>query len=95
MKYGNKFIENIALFFEGALDFKGKSVAHLEYDAREEMDQFLLLCFGDLLGIETPLNYYALEMLPYLVDELDGWQLRMQEKKSVWESKGAGMDMDP
>lgn len=90
-----KWLENIKLFFEGALDLKGKSVGHIQNEADESMDQFMLLCFSDVLGIDLPTTYYALELLPYLGDEIEDWQKRMTKKSSVWESRGAGLDIDP
>ena len=89
------FLENIKLFFQGAFDMKGHSVSHIENEAKESMDQFILLCFSDLLGIDMPTTYYALELLPYLGDDLEGWLKRMETKGSVWESRGAGLDFDP
>lgn len=89
------FLENIKLFFEGALDFKGQSIHHIEAEAEETLDQFMMLCYSDLLGIDMPTTYYALELLPYLGDELEDWMKRMDSKKSVWEARGASLDMDP
>ena len=89
------FLENIKLFFEGALDLKGRSIHHIEAEADETMDQFMMLCYSDLLGIDMPTTYYALELLPYLGDELEDWMKRMDSKKSVWEARGASLDMDP
>ncbi len=89
------FFENIKLFFEGAFDMKGKSVHHIEEEAKESVDQFMMLCFSDLLGIDLPTTYYALELLPYLGDDLENWVKRMDSKQSVWESRGAALDIDP
>lgn len=89
------FFENIKLFFEGALDMKGRSIGHIEAEASEEMDQFLLLCYSDLLGVDMPTTYYALELLPYLGEDLEKWLMRMDSKKSVWEARGAALDIDP
>lgn len=90
-----KWLENIKLFFEGALDMRGRSFHHIEAEADESNDQFLLLCFADMLGIDMPTTYYALELLPYLAEELEAWQIRMGDKDSVWESRGAVLDVDP
>ncbi|MBN2797485.1 MAG: hypothetical protein JXR88_18900 [Clostridia bacterium] len=90
-----RWLENIKLFFEGALDLKGKSFHFIEAEADETMDQFMLLCFSDALGIDLPTSYYALELLPYLYEEIEAWQMRMGQKKSVWESRGAVLDVDP
>lgn len=89
------FFENVKLFFQGAFDMKHRSIGHIETEADEIMDQFLLLCFSDLLGIDMPTTYYSLELLPYLGDDLEDWMKRMDNKKSVWESRGAALDMDP
>lgn len=89
------FLKDIGLFFEGALDLKGKSIGMLQSDIHNTDDEFLILCFADLLGIDIPTSYYALELLPYLEDELEGWQFRMHESKSVWAKKGGQLDMDP
>lgn len=90
-----KWLENIKLFFEGALDFRGQSFLHIEAEADESMDQFMLLCFADMLGLDMPTTYYALELLPYLSEEMSAWQSRMGDKHSVWESRGAVLDIDP
>lgn len=87
-------LENLKLFFKGAFDMKHRSIGHIEAEADETMDQFLLLCFSDLLGIDMPTTYYSLELLPYLSEDLEGWIKRMDSKKSVWESRGAALDMD-
>lgn len=88
-------IKNIGYFFKGALDFKGKSVSVLRNEVNNINDEFLLLLYGDLLGIESPTSYYALELLPYLEEEFEGWERRMHHSKSVWEHRGGQLDMDP
>lgn len=90
-----RIIENIGLFFEGALDFKGGSLHHIENEIKDINDEFMILTFADLLGIDIPTSYYALELLPYLAEDLEIFQKRMLDKKSVWEQKGADLDMDP
>ncbi|WP_273002642.1 MULTISPECIES: hypothetical protein [Acetomicrobium] len=55
-------------------------------------DAFMLLLFGDLLGIPNPASYYTLELLPYLADEIEGWQQRMAIKGTVLEEKAAQFD---
>ena len=88
-------LENLKLFFQGALDMKDRSIGHIEAEADENMDQFMMLCFSDLLGVDMPTTYYALELLPYLGEDLDKWLMRMDSKKSVWEARGAALDLDP
>ncbi len=88
-------IKNFGLFFEGALDLKQHSTSHIEIEINNTEDEFLILCFGDLLGIDIPTSYYALELLPYLEESLTDWQKRMLDSKSIWEQKGGDLDVDP
>ncbi|SKC65248.1 hypothetical protein SAMN02194393_01990 [Maledivibacter halophilus] len=74
---------------------QGKAHGHIENEAFETMDQFMLLCFGDLLGIDLPTTYYALELLPYLGEDIVKWNMRMSDKKSIWEEKAGKLDIDP
>lgn len=90
-----KFIEGLRLFFQGAFDMKQRSRGHIENEANELMDQFMILCFGDYLGIDLPTSYYAIELLPYLAEDLEQWQGRMTTKKSIWEEKAGKLDIDP
>lgn len=89
------FLDNLKLFFKGAFDMKSRSIAHIESESEENLDQFMILCFSDMLGIDLPTTYYALELLPYLGDEMEDWLKRMDNKQSVWESRGAALDIDP
>jgi len=52
----------------------------------------MLLIFGDMLGIPNPASYYTLELLPYLADEIEGWQQRMMTRGTVLEEKAAQFD---
>ncbi len=75
--------KNIKEFFSAAFDMDGKSTAFLKKEALDEMDNFMLLCYADLLGIPLPLSYYSIELLPYLADDLEGWEKRIMERKSI------------
>lgn len=74
---------------------QGKAHGHIENEVSDTMDQFMLLCFGDLLGVDLPTTYYALELLPYLGEDLVKWKIRMSDKKSIWEEKAGKLDIDP
>ena len=87
-------LRNLRLFFKGALDFRGQSRSIIKDEAKDEMDDFLLICFGEMLGLPIPVSYYTLELLPYMEEELTGWEDRMMKKKSIWEEKGAQMNYD-
>jgi hypothetical protein len=58
-------------------------------EAFDANDNFFLLLYGDLLGIPNPISYYALELLPYLAPEIEGWERRIQNRASVIEEKAA------
>ncbi len=90
-----QFLENIKLFFEGAFDFKRKSVAILENQYDQEMEEFFILCFSDLIGIDLPTSYYALELYPHFAEELAKFQEKSTKRKSVWESNAESLDFDP
>lgn len=89
-----EFLENLKLFFQGASDFNRKSKAILEKEAHDQMDNFILLCFADMLGLPLPTSYYALEILPYIADDLEYWQRRMLDRKSIWGEKWGDWDLD-
>ena len=78
-------MENVRLFWQGATDYNRKSKALLIKESHNEMDEFILLCFGDLLGIPLPTGYYTLELLPLLADDLEGWQFRMASRQNIWQ----------
>jgi len=90
-----EFLSDLKLFFHGAFDLKNKSTAIIKKEAEDELDNFLLLCFSDLLGIPNPISYYTLEVLPYVAEELDDWELRILGRKSVLAEKAAAYDADP
>lgn len=95
MDFIKKIFYNIGLFFKGATDFKGRAYEILQAEVKTEMDNFLLICFSDQLGIPMPISYYTLELLPYLIDEIEDWDMRMTNRKSVWEERLNNMKMDP
>ena len=76
-----KFLSDVNRgFFEGARE---NSVRIIRKDAMDGDDYFMLLCFSDFLGIPSPASYYTLELLPYMVGELEGWEMRMADKKDI------------
>lgn len=88
------FFVNLKLFFQAATDFNRRSKALLIKEAHNEMDDFILLCFGDLLGIPIPTTYYSLELLPFIAKDLDGWQNRMISRLYIWQEKWSDYGFD-
>lgn len=89
-----EILGNIKLFLQGATDYNRKSKALLVKESHNEMDEFILLCFGDVLGIPIPTGYYSLELLPLLAKDLEGWQFRMGSRQNVWQEKWGDYGFD-
>ncbi|MFQ5868164.1 MAG: hypothetical protein ACE5IT_09285 [bacterium] len=85
--YGLK--EKILPTIQGFLEdhFKMSATSIIRKEAFDTNDNFIILLFGDLLGIPNPVSYYTLELLPYLAEELEGWERRMQNRKSIFAEK--------
>ena len=64
------FFQFMKEFFGAATDFNRKSRSMLDKEAVDQMDDFMLICFADNLGIPIPTSYYTLELLPYLAEDL-------------------------
>ncbi|MFQ6069742.1 MAG: hypothetical protein ACE5LC_04370 [Candidatus Aminicenantales bacterium] len=67
--------------------FKESSTNIIRKEAFDINDNFLLLLFGDLLGLPNPFAYYALELLPFLADEIEGWERRVLGRKILTKIK--------
>ena len=63
--------------------YRDSTTKIIRKEAYDLNDSFLLLLFGDLLGLPTPFSYYALEILPLLADEIEGWERRILGRKSI------------
>lgn len=90
-----KIIESISLFFQGAFDFKARSVNMIEDEIENSIEEFMILCFSDMLGIDSPNSYYALELLPFMADDMELWQRKSNDRKTIWEQKAASLGIDP
>ena len=53
-----------------------KERAHLE-------SLFVLVSFGDLLGVPILPPYYALRLLPFIVPDINGWRRRMLRERDL------------
>lgn len=87
-----QFAEDLSLFLKAAFDMNDKSTRFLKKEAHDVQDNFILLCFGDLLGLPMPTSYYTIELLPYLIEDLEGWEKRMIQRQKIWQEKWAQFD---
>lgn len=90
----SKIFHDFKLFLNAAFDFNRKSRSLLNSEAYDEMDNFMLICFADILGLPIPTTYYTLELLPYLADDMKRWQNRMANRKTLWGEKWGDYDLD-
>lgn len=88
-------INNLHMFFQGAFDFKSRSTGIIQDEIKDTVEEFMILCYSDMLGIESPFSYYALELLPYMADEIEIWQRNSNDRRTVWEQKAASLGIDP
>ncbi len=42
---------------------------------------FILITFGDLVGVPILPPYYAMRLLPFVVPEINGWRRRMARER--------------
>lgn len=87
------WLKSVGLFFKAAGDFRERSTRFLKKEAHDAEDNFMLLCFGDMLGFPMQTSYYTIELLPYFVETMDGWEKRMLQRQWTWEEKWAQYDL--
>lgn len=49
---------------------------------RDEDDLFMLLVFGEMMGIPNPASWYTLELQPLLLERFHDWHKRMGMERS-------------
>ena len=76
-----RFFDDFKLFLKGALVDTSTEV--IGAAANMMQDNFMIIIFSDFLGIPNPLSYYTIELIPYFGNDLEGWENRMGDRKSV------------
>ncbi len=65
----------------------GATIYEMVRDVRKERGQverlFVLLVFGDLLGVPVLPPYYTLRLLPYVLPNIATWQRSMLREKDL------------
>ena len=84
-----KKIESLGKFFKDF--FAGIAYLEIEHTVRQEKNSrqslFLLLTFGDLLGVPIYPPYYSLRILPYVFPFIDSWKRGMLRERDLTEVK--------
>jgi hypothetical protein len=75
------FIYGMALY-DGVVMFR-KQRGDLEH-------LFVLIVFGDIVGVPIIPPYYTLRLLPYIVPAVGNWKRRMLREKDLTDLAGAG-----
>jgi hypothetical protein len=65
----------------------GLTVHELDLELRKErghLDQlFMLMVFGDLVGLPLLPPYYSMRLLPYIVPSIETWKRRLLREKDL------------
>lgn len=73
-------------FFVGAAYLEFEQTIRAEKVARQDL--FLLLTYGDLLGVPILPPYYSLRILPYIFPGIASWKKRLLRERDLTELKG-------
>jgi hypothetical protein len=73
----------LADMFYGATVYEMVRELHKERSHREHL--FVLVVFGDILGIPILPPYYTLRLLPYVVPLMAGWRTSMLRERDITE----------
>jgi hypothetical protein len=84
----SKFFEKLRWIWSG---FLGVMYGMFFYDAelmfrkeRADLEHlFVLISFGDLLGVPILPPYYSMRLLPYVVPVINRWRFRMLREKDL------------
>jgi len=67
--------------------FYGATVYEMVRDLRKERAQiehlFVLVVFGDFLGVPVLPPYYTLRLLPYVMPQIAGWRRSMLRERDL------------
>jgi hypothetical protein len=79
------WLKNVLKFIR---DFMyGATIHELDLELRKEkghLDQlFMLVVFGDLVGLPLLPPYYSMRLLPYIVPSIETWKRRLLREKDL------------
>lgn len=58
----------------------------IKKEQREIDDFFMIITFSEMMGIENPLMFYTLELLPELMPRFHQWHQRMGLERSCFDN---------
>ncbi len=100
MQYLNNLTKKLKEFLKSLKEFLygffiESAVDLLEKEVYEQEDLYTLLLFSDLLGIPNPVSYYTLELLPYIAEDMENWEIRILRKEEVLAERFGKHDFSP
>ena len=67
--------------------FYGFTIHELDLEMKKERGHtenlFMLMIFGDLLGLPVLPPYYSLRLFPYIIPAIEGWKRRVLREKDL------------
>jgi hypothetical protein len=72
-------------FFIGISYFEIAQTVRQERHSRQDL--FMVLAFGDLLGVPIFPPYFSLRVLPYVLPTIDSWKKGMLRERDLTEVK--------
>ncbi len=75
------WLEFLKLFFKGAV--LDSSTDKLRARANVLDDALMTVIFSEAIGVPNPLFYYLIELLPYIYQDLEGWNRRLEDRSSI------------
>jgi hypothetical protein len=67
--------------------FYGLTVHELDMEMRKEKGHtenlFMLMIFGDIVGLPLLPPYYSLRLFPYIIPSIEGWKRRVLREKDL------------
>jgi len=73
-------------FFFGMTYFEMVKTLRKERSDREHL--FVLISFGDLIGVPILPPYYSLRLLPFVVPLIEGWKRRLLRERDLTDMIG-------
>ena len=80
-QYTSGFFKTLGEIFYGATVYEMVRDLHKERAHLEHL--FILIVFGDFLGVPILPPYYTLRLLPYVVPQIHGWQRSMLRERDL------------
>jgi len=81
LKAFKKVKKTLSEFFYGMTTYEWVEIVRKEKLDLEHL--FILITFGNVLGLSLPTNYYSFRFLPHIISELDIWKRRMSRSRSL------------